>query len=63
MPYDKISCDCGEEVETFVTKSDESHGRETCDCGRLIQYKSPAGEKITETEITREVGKVKESDF
>lgn len=63
MPYKTLNCDCGEEIETFISQSEESNSREECDCGRVIRYKSPPMEGITETSITREIGEVQESDF
>lgn len=63
MPYDKVTCECGDEVEIFISQAEESHGKEKCECGRIIQYKSPPTEGITETRTAREIGEVQESDF
>lgn len=63
MPYKTLTCDCGEELEVFISQAEESNGKEKCDCGRMIRYKSPLTEGITETRIDQEIGDVQRSDF
>lgn len=63
MGYKDVECDCGRDVEIFISQASESNGREECECGRVIQYKSPEEEGITETNITYEVGDVQSNDF
>lgn len=59
MPYNTVTCECGEDVEIFISQSEESGGHKTCStCSRVIGYESPPGEGVNVTEIVREVGQL-----
>lgn len=59
MPYKTIDCECGEEIETFISQSEESDGRESCDnCTRMALYESPPSKGITSVTFRKEAGSV-----
>jgi hypothetical protein len=63
MPYENITCECGNEVELFVSQAEESSDRRDCpDCPRIIQYESPPKEGVTDVSFVYEVGTVREHD-